>query len=122
MTLTQAIHQADLARPNELEPELKLAWLSALDGQIHRELLSAHLGPVPDLPVYGPETDPETELLVPGPWDELYVRYLLMRIDLENGELERYNNDAACFNRSWRAWAGDYVRTHTPLGVNALRF
>lgn len=121
MTLSQAITRADLSRPNELEPELKLAWLTALDGRLQR-LLRAHEGPVPDLPGYGPDTDPDTVLPIPAPWDEIYVLYLLMRIDLENGELERYNNDVLLYNRAWQAFAGDFTRTHMPLGVDRLRF
>ena len=141
----QAILQADLTRPNELEPELKLAWLAALNGQIRRTLFLTHedgpecaAGSQPPAagrdPAGAPPAgcgtggpppagcDPEAELPVPWPWDELCVLFLVMRIDLENGELERYNNDAACFNRAWRDFAGDYVRTHRPLGTDALRF
>ena len=121
MTAAQALIRADLTRPNELEPELKLGWLAALDGQIRQTLHLTHEGcaeaaarPVPE--------DPEAELPVPPPWDELYLRYLVMRIDLENGELERYNADAACFNRAWRDYAAHYVRTHRPLGAAKLNF
>ena len=48
-------------------------------------------GPAP-FSGYGPETELQsTSLLVPWPYDELYLRYLVMRIDLEHGELDRYN-------------------------------
>ena len=72
---------------------------------------------------YDGQTELRTaQLLVPFPYDELYLRYLVMRIDLEQGELERYNNDAACFNRLWQSCAAHYGRTHEPLSVSALRF
>ena len=152
MTILEAIVQADRTRRNEIPPELKLQWLSALDGQLHRELILAHgatpdrglvpgqpscpgLGPeLPGLPGgtgqgpeafqgYGPETDvAAVELLAPYPYDSLYPAYLVMRVDLEQGELERYNNDAALFNRLWQSFAGNYVHTHSPRGVTALRF
>ena len=118
MTAEQARIAADLTRPNELEPELKLGWLFALEGQIRRTLHLVHEG----APEAAAGTDPEAELSVPHPWDELYLRYLVMRIDLENGELERYNADAACFNRAWRDYAAHYARTHLPLGVGRLKF
>lgn len=116
MNATEAIFLADQTRPNDFEPELKLRWLSALDGQVQAELYDAHLP--------GPEDgpgDPEA-LRIPWPWDDIYVRYLVMRIDLENGELDRYNNEAAQFNRLWQSYAGQYCRTHRPLGVERLRF
>ena len=165
MTILEAITRADRIRPNELEPAVKLRWLSTLDGQVCAELLGAFeatgdrqqatgdggrglprqcahwlamtgseadsaVGAVIDRPHtpagfrgYDGETEiGTTELLIPFPYDELYLRYLLMRIDLENGELDRYNNEAAQFNRLWQSYAGQYCRTHRPLGVERLRF
>ena len=127
MTILEAITRADQLRPNDLSPAVKLRWLSTLDGQIHAELLLSHDAgdPMPPAPFRGYDGDTElqsTELLIPFPYDELYLRYLLMRIDLEYGELDRYNNEAAQFNRLWQSCAGQYCRTHTPKGVTRLRF
>ena len=121
MTVSQAIDRADLTRQNLLSRELKLAWLSELDGRTARELLAGFPGPAAACSGYGGE-DEEAELLIPAPYDALYVQYLVMRIDLENGELARYNADAVCFNRLWQSFAGEYVRTHRPGGAAALRF
>ena len=86
MTILEAITRADLIRPNELDPAVKLRWLSTLDGQIHAELLASHAGAPEPFRGYDGETELQTtELLVPYPYDELYLRYLLMRIDLEHG-------------------------------------
>ena len=121
MTVSEAIRRADLTRPNELEPELKAGWLSALDGMLRRDVIAACQGEAPSLQQYLlPEE--ETELLVPFPDDELYVFYLLMRIDLENGELERYNNDLRLYAQALQGWAGAYVRSHRPRGTEQLRF
>lgn len=120
MTAEQAICLADLTRPNEYEPELKLFWLSRLDGQIQAELFQTHAGG--DGEPYAGDGGAERELLVGWPFDDLYVRFLVMRIDLENGELERYNNDAAAFNRMYQSYAGWYTHHHMPLTVPALRF
>lgn len=121
MTPTEALALADLTRPNAYEPELKLRWLSDLEGRIRAELFDAFEdGDVP-LPA-GSDLDPEAALQVPRPWDELYVPYLLLRIDLENGELERYNNDAAYFNRLYRSFACWYAHNHRAKGVDRLRF
>ena len=123
MTILEAITRADQIRPNELEPAVKLRWLSTLDGQIYTELLAAHADGPERFGGYDGETELQsTELLVPGPYDELYLRYLLMRIDLEHGELERYNNEAAGFNRLWQSFAAQYCKRHQPLGVRQLRF
>jgi hypothetical protein len=123
MTIFEAIALADRLRPNELDPALKLRWLSALDGQIHAELWEAHLETPQPFPGYDGDTElRETQLLVPRPYDELYVVYLVMRIDLEHGELERYNNSAARFNQLWRSYAANYCRNHRPKGEERLKF
>ena len=118
MTAQQAIRLADLTRPNEYEPALKLFWLSRLDGQIQEELLCTHAdGEAAEI-----TGGLDRELLVGWPFDDLYVRFLVMRIDLENGELDRYNNDAAAFNRMYQSYAGWYAHHHMPLTVPALQF
>lgn len=122
MTIQAALERADLTRQNQLDGALKLAWLSELDGRLHTELFSA-FDPAPEpFSGYDEDTDPDTALAVGHPYDGLYVQYLVMRIDLENGELARYNADAACFNRAWQSFAGHYARTHRPRGVGRLRF
>ncbi len=122
MTVSEAISRADLTRPNELEPELKLAWLSALDGVLRREVLLPCEGEVPPERRYEALDPDETELLVPFPDDELYVFYLVMRIDLENGELERYNNDVRLYEQALQTWAAAHRRAHRPAGAEGLRF
>ncbi len=122
MTISEAISQADQLRPNELDSDVKLGWLSAMDGQIYSELLCAHEGAPASFPGYDAQTPSSTALLIPFPYDELYPRFLAMRIDLENGELERYNNDAMLFNRLWQSTAAHYCRTHSPNGTTQLRF
>lgn len=122
MTITSAIQMADLTRPNELEAQLKRRWLLALDLELLLQIARTHGGETPEKPACPEGEDPGERLLVEFPYDELYVQYLVMRIDLENGELERYNNDLLLFRRSLNAWAAQYNRLHPTVGVEALRF
>ena len=122
MTISEAISQADQLRPNDLDTAAKLCWLSNLDGQIFTELFCTHTDGPASFEGYDAQTPQTTALLIPFPYDELYPRFLAMRIDLENGELDRYNNDAAVFNRLWQSTAAQYCRTHTPLGAKRLHF
>ena len=122
MTISEAISQADQLRPNDLDAATKLRWLSAMDGQIFTELLTAHTDAPASFDGYDAQTPQTTALLILFPYDELYPRFLAMRIDLENGELDRYNNDAAVFNRLWQSTAAHHCRTHTPNGTARLRF
>ena len=59
----------------------------------------------------------ETELLVPAPWDEMYLRWLEARIDYANAEYTRYNNSMDMFRAVYQAYRSYYNRTHMPKGT-----
>ena len=123
MTVLQAITRADLDRPNEVPAERKLQWLSTLDGRIDRELFQRFDGAPPAFSGYGPDTDiNHTELLVQAPYDEIYPLFLIMRIDLENNEIDRFNNDAKLFDEAFKRFAWQHNRTHRSKTVPFVRF
>lgn len=132
MTIGKAIEMADLSAPNELEYGLKAAWLTGLEGGVITDVLEQHrldqradkhgLSLQYEDDVFDWSTDPERELQVPPPWDELYVTWLVARIHLENAEIERYNNEALLFEEQLQRWRSYVVRHHRPRGVGALRF
>lgn len=59
--------------------------------------------------------DPDTQLLVPYPYDrDIYNFFLQSRIDLENGEIGKYNQTNAMYEDAFSRYA-DYVnRTRMP--------
>lgn len=135
MKLQQAIDRVDEMRPNLTGRELKVAWLSELDGLVWRELILKHQMTQeewnryphdewnrPQMPVYDPDTDPGTELLVREPYDSLYVYWLMSRIDEQTMEWEKFNNDRAMFNGAYESFSDYLTRTHMPIGrIRELR-
>ena len=121
MTILEAIVSAKRRRPCDIPDADMLRWLSKLDGQIHRELISQYDPRVP-MPVYNGETDAATEeLLMTAPWDEAYIFYLCMRIDLEQEEDELYKKDGELFGTMQQQFYNDYTRRYTRRPT-ALRF
>ena len=129
MTIDQAIHTADELKPNQIDRARKIDWLSRLDMSIYQELFCTHerksVEEVPDeFDGYKQNTDPDTVLLAPAPYDEIYRFYLEMQIDLANQEYDKYNNSAMLYatarGQLYRMWH----REHRPLvGKSAnLRF
>ena len=57
-----------------------------------------------------------TVLLIPAPYDEVYLRFLEAQMDYANGEFERFNNSNAMYAAAWSAFVNYYNRTHMPLG------
>ena len=114
MKLNDAISAAEELRPSEVTRAQMIRWLSALDGQIWTEIIKNYDGFTPStMPIYGDSDEhTDTVLLVEAPYDELYVDYLVMRIDLNNADYERYNNEAVQFNTQYKAWENTYNREH----------
>lgn len=66
---------------------------------------------------YGVDTPPDTALLVPAPYDELYLWWLAAQMDYHNGEFTRYNNSIQLFNTGYSVFAEVFTREHKPLSV-----
>lgn len=114
MTVLEAIALTDELKPNVYSREVKIGWLSKLDGMIHRNILKTHCIPAKPFPGYGPDTDPATVLLAPAPYDTVYLRWLEAQIDLAEGELDRYNSSITVFSDEYRAFENDVHRNHRP--------
>lgn len=122
MTILEAITRADSAKPNLYDQGMKIHWLSQVDGQIHRRILCRFEDGDKPFPGYGPETSPDTELLVGPPHEEVYLRWLEAQIDLNNGETDRYNLSITLFNNALDAFFRDYGRSHMPKSPGRFLF
>lgn len=124
MKAGEAIALVDKLKPNKFSAEEKYRWLTDIDGMIVRELIETH----EDSPLegsfagYSPETDAETELLVPAPYDILYRWYLESQIDLGNMEIGKYNNTKSLFNSAYLTFTDYWNRTHMPKSKGGFRF
>lgn len=110
VTIGEAIGLVDRLKPNMYPTELKVKWLSKLDGMIFREILSRReaLASQTTFDGYLDDTPQDTELLVQEPYDEeIYNNYLQAMIDRENGEIGKYSQDIALYNTAftrYRNW------------------
>lgn len=120
MKVSEAIEMVDRLRPNKYELNTKIKWLSKLDGMIFREVISTHEGCDIDTFEGYDEANPDTEMLVPYPYDEdVYNYFLQSQIDKENGEMAKYNQSAALMNGAYQKFCDYWNRTHRPLPAKA---
>ena len=123
MTIRQAIDQTDALKFNTYSNEDKVQWLSQLDWDVVRNVMETHEGGGQfGFFGYDRNTDPETVLLVPEPFDQMYLRYLESQIDYHNGEMERYNISAMLFNNQYEAYAKWYRRNNMPVSCGRFQF
>lgn len=116
MKIIEAINRADSLLFNTHSPADKVTWLSKLDNMVKRHIIDTHEGSA-EVPFsgYTEETDHETELLVPAPYDEMYIRWLEAQIHYANGEYTKYNNAITMFNTEYESYSNYYNRNHTPI-------
>ena len=117
MTISEALHRADEVKPNTYLDLDKIRWLSTLDGLIKAKIIDTHEGGE-DVTFngYDNDTDLGTKLLVPAPFDQIYIHWLEAMIDYANDEYDRYANTMEMYNSAWDTFANYYNRTHMPIG------
>ena len=122
MTIMEAISRIDDIKPNAYTHGDKVAWLSAIDGIIKREIIDTHEGGESiEYNGYDEDTSDLTELIVPAPYDLIYIRWLEAQIDYAMGEYERYSNSTMAYNDILESFGKYYNRTHKPKH-NGKRF
>lgn len=116
MKVIEAIQMVDALKPNSYSQEDKIKWLSTLDGIIKIEIIDTHEG-ADKVAFNGYDMSSlETELLVPSPYDDIYIKWLEAQIDYNNSEIGKYNNSMAMYNSTYSTYERYYNRTHMPKG------
>lgn len=117
MTILEAINRVDSTKPNSYTQVEKVDWLSTLDGVIKSEIIDTHEGGESVIfDGYDVDTSLDTMLLIPAPYDDIYIRWLEARIDYANGEYNKYNNSLTAYNDAYALYANYYNRKHMPKG------
>lgn len=121
MTIKEIISTCDHIKPNQYSDSDKIGWLNDLDGTIKKEIIDTHEG-YEDVTFagYTEDTNQDTALLVGSPYTDVYLYYLFSKIDLNNAEYTRYNNNASLFSSAYDAYAAYYNRQHMPLQNNSI--
>lgn len=122
MTIAEALSAIDALKANTYTKAEKIAWLSRMDGMAKIEVFDTHEGEEATFSGYDENTDTSTELLIPSPWGEVYLRWLEAQIDYTNGEYAKYNNSIAMFNTAYNGFSNYWNRTHTPKGTTIQFF
>ena len=121
MKLIEAITRTDKLKHNTYNKEEKLAWLSELDGMVKAQIIDTHEGgSLVSFSGYDAATEDDTRLLVPAPYDNLYLHWLEAKIDYYNGEFSRYNNAIEMFNTCYQAYADAYHRAYAPVSAGCF--
>lgn len=121
MTIAEALSGIDNLKRNGVPEEVKISWLSELDGRVYNSIISTHEGnTIAECPHYDENTIRTTELIIPAPYERIYLLYLESQIDYTSGEVNRYANAYAMFNSLLSEFAREYNKTHMPKPKGTL--
>ncbi len=121
MKIIEAINRIDSLKHNTYEKNDKVAWLSEVDLDVKKNIIDTHEGESVDFSGYDEDTDPQTELIIPAPYDKAYLLWLEAQIDYYNGENDKYNNAMDMFYEALNGFRNYYNRTNMPKG-NKFKF
>ena len=123
MTIIEAINRIDSLKPNSYSTEDKIAWLSIVDGEVKENIINTHEGSDKvAFNGYTEDTPLDTVLLIPAPYDDIYIKWLEAQIDYANGETKRFNNSIIMYNTAYSAFSRYYNRNHMPIGTSIKFF
>lgn len=123
MTIMGVINHVDTVKPNGYSMTEKIKWLSDLDGVVKTEIIDTHEGGESvTFNGYDEMTALTTKLLIPRPYDVVYISWLQAQIDYANGEYGKYNNSITIYNTDYSAFEKYYNRTHKPLSKKFTGF
>ena len=117
MNLRELLVEVDQLRPNAFADAEKIRMVNTVEGRIYKDILSKYEG---EEPVFVPfaEGQEERELVVPVPFTDVYVFYLISMVDFYNGDSNKYNDSMILYNDAWENYAAYYLQTHTPKQTN----
>lgn len=119
LTCLYVINKADEIKPNAYTQVEKMAWLYELErdlAQIQADYIEE--GGTQLVPA---DTD-VTKNLIAGEYEEMYIYWLLTKIDFRNGDITRYNNDATLFEEAFRKFSSRYNMENTPIPAAKITY
>ena len=116
MTIRDAITRLDALIFNTYTDSDKVEWLSRLDTEIKQQIIDTHEGAGNvSFSGYTENTPGDTVLLVPSPYDEVYLRWMEAQIHYYNGEYDKFNASIVMYNTAFDNYANYYNRNHMPI-------
>ena len=116
MTIREAIDKLDSLVINTYTQADKIEWLSRLETEIKQEIIDTHESSKRFVfSGYDEDTSEDTELIVPAPYDDVYLKWMEAQIHYYNGENNKFNSAMMMYRAALDAFASYYHRYHMPL-------
>ena len=108
-------------KPTPFENDILLMWVNEVEGMVQTEVLLRSTADLTPYELDGQGEPTAAELVVPYPFDRLYLQYLLAQIDYANGEYAKYQNSMQMFNACYTDYVHHVAETIAPADGRAER-
>lgn len=117
MTAPEILLEIGRVKPHQYTADTLIRWLSELDGRVWEDLMSHYLPQEekPSLPYSS--GDALTQMLIPFPHDDIYIKWLTAQIDYHNADFDRYNNAMMMWQEAYQGFLDSYTRSHSARSV-----
>ena len=112
MTVSEAIARAKQMRQGAIDFAQYLKWVNVIEGRVQTEIMNIKLQ---DIKEYTKD-DGDEQLLIPHPYDEVYIYYLCAMVDFFNEEIDLYMTDSQFFEEKFNDFKRAYSREHGTAG------
>lgn len=121
MTLNKLIENMIQLRGLEFGTDIMVGWVNEIEAQAVEQVINHAEGCDLEFVPYEYEKDGERELLIPDRFQDVYMNYLFAKIDFNNQETERYNNDVAMLESAWNGYEAWHIRTNKQKPLPQIR-
>lgn len=123
MTINNAYAQFKNLKPNTVEYNVVVRWLSQVEHMVKRLVIDTHEGgeSVP-FTSFDDDVDGATELFMPEPFDKAYLYWLEAQMHYYNEDIDMYNSAVLMFNTVFNEYKAFYGRNHISIGAGRFRF
>ena len=121
MTIEKVLSRVENIKPNSYDRETMIAWLSHFDLRVKAEIIDKSINKI-EFNGYDANVDETIELLIPAPYDEIYVHYIMAQIDFANNEIPKYANNMSLVNSLFDNYAKKYRRENRPKGPKNYKY
>lgn len=114
MTVGELIERIIMLRGRQYDEDIMVGWLNEIEGQVVDDVVNRAEGYDMVFRPLSYAQDTERQLSIPERFQDVYINYMLSKIDYHNQETERYNNDVVMYNSAYDAYAAWFRRAHRP--------
>ena len=114
MTVGELIETIIRLRGQQYGEDIMMGWLNEIEGQVIDEIVNRAEGYDVEFKPLSYDSDAEKRLTIPERFQDVYINYMLSKIDYHNQETERYNNDVIMYNSAYDAYAAWFRRENRP--------